>query len=245
MRRDENEKSVPWRRGIGDGLGAVGVDDLPLAAGGLAGGQQLGDGLERARLGVRRPHLGQADAARRQRAAAEALERWITEYTSRTQRSLDRPRVAELLGRTAAWAEQEIEGFQSNIFTGSGFVLLNAGKQSTFGVEFEGTATIADALTLNLGVTYLDPVYDSFQISAVGDLSGTRPAGIPEWSVVIGAQSRINRHSRPDRWFSIIKMIGPWLSPKCHGETTRHKDAVHTARRVPGNRRIGAQCRLP
>lgn len=84
--------------------------------------------------------------------------------------------------------DQEIEGFQSNIFTGSGFVLLNAGKQSTFGVEFEGQATIADALTLNLGVTYLDPVYDSFQISAVGDLSGTRPAGIPEWSVVIGAQ---------------------------------------------------------
>ncbi len=37
-------------------------------------------------------------------------------------------------------------------------------------------------------MTYLDPVYDSFEISAVGDLSGTRPAGIPEWSVVIGAQ---------------------------------------------------------
>ncbi|HEU4652272.1 MAG TPA: TonB-dependent receptor, partial [Croceibacterium sp.] len=39
--------------------------------------------------------------------------------------------------------DQEIKGFQSNIFTGSGFVLLNAGEQSTFGVEFEGLATIA------------------------------------------------------------------------------------------------------
>jgi outer membrane receptor protein involved in Fe transport len=87
--------------------------------------------------------------------------------------------------------DQEIKGFQSNIFNGSGFVLLNAGKQSTFGVEFEGLATIADALTLNLGVTYLDPVYDSFEISAVGDLTGERPAGIPEWSVVIGAQYEI------------------------------------------------------
>jgi outer membrane receptor protein involved in Fe transport len=87
--------------------------------------------------------------------------------------------------------DQEIKGFQSNIFTGSGFVLLNAGKQSTFGVEFEGLATIADALTLNLGVTYLDPVYDSFTVSAVGDLTGERPAGIPEWSVVIGAQYEI------------------------------------------------------
>jgi len=87
--------------------------------------------------------------------------------------------------------DQEIQGFQSNIFTGSGFVLLNAGKQSTFGVEFEGLATIADALTLNLGVTYLDPVYDSFTVSAVGDLTGERPAGIPEWSIVIGAQYEI------------------------------------------------------
>lgn len=84
--------------------------------------------------------------------------------------------------------DQEIKGFQSNIFTGSGFVLLNAGEQSTVGVEFESTATLFDALTLNLGVTWLDPEYDSFEISAVGDLSGTRPAGIPEWTVLIGAQ---------------------------------------------------------
>ena len=84
--------------------------------------------------------------------------------------------------------DQEIKGFQSNIFTGSGFVLLNAGKQSTVGVEFEGQAKMLEALTLNLGVTYLDPTYDSFVISAVGDLSGTRPAGIPSWTVLVGAQ---------------------------------------------------------
>ena len=84
--------------------------------------------------------------------------------------------------------DQEIKGFQSNIFTGSGFVLTNAGKQSTIGVEFESVATVLDALTLNFGFTWLDPKYDSFAVSAVGDLSGTRPAGIPEWTVVIGAQ---------------------------------------------------------
>ena len=67
-------------------------------------------------------------------------------------------------------------------------MLLNAGKQSTIGVELETVATVFDALTLNFGVTWLDPKYDSFQISAVGDLSGTRPAGIPEWTVLIGAQ---------------------------------------------------------
>ena len=83
--------------------------------------------------------------------------------------------------------DQQISGFQSNIFTGSGFALRNAGKQSTFGVELEGTATF-DALSLNVGVTYLDPVYDSFVQSSVGDISGTKPAGIPEFTVVLGAQ---------------------------------------------------------
>jgi len=105
-------------------------------------------------------------------------------------------RVIEL-GVKANWGDvsanlalfdQEIKGFQSNLFTGSGFVLTNAGEQSTRGVEFEGVATVLDALTLNLGVTWLDPEYDSFPVSAVGDLSGTTPAGIPEWTGVVGAQ---------------------------------------------------------
>jgi outer membrane receptor protein involved in Fe transport len=41
---------------------------------------------------------------------------------------------------------------------------------------------------VNLGVTYLDPKYDKFLISAVGDLSGMKPADIPEWTVVLGGQ---------------------------------------------------------
>jgi len=88
--------------------------------------------------------------------------------------------------------DQEIKGFQSNIFTGSGFVLANAGKQSTLGVEFESVATVFDALTFNFGFTWLDPKYDSFLLSAVGDLSGATPAGIPEWTVLIGAQYEAN-----------------------------------------------------
>ena len=84
--------------------------------------------------------------------------------------------------------QQEIKGFQSNIFTGSGFQLVNAGKQSTFGVEFEGQAELVPGFTASLGVTYLDPVYDEFVFSAVGDLSGTTPAGIPNWTVVLGGQ---------------------------------------------------------
>lgn len=83
---------------------------------------------------------------------------------------------------------QEIKGFQSNVFTGTGFALANAGKQSTRGFEFEGQQELAPGFRVNLGVTYLDPKYDKFLISAVGDLSGMKPADIPEWTVVLGGQ---------------------------------------------------------
>jgi outer membrane receptor protein involved in Fe transport len=82
--------------------------------------------------------------------------------------------------------DQVIKNFQSNVFTGSGFALANAGKQSTWGVEFEGRQEVVEGFVVNLGVTYLDPTYDEFLLSSVGDLSGLRPAGIPEWTVVVG-----------------------------------------------------------
>lgn len=83
---------------------------------------------------------------------------------------------------------QDINGFQSNTFTGTGFQLANAGQQRTWGVELESTTNPIDPLTINFAVTWLDPTYVSFPLSSVGDLSGTRPAGIPEWTVVLGAQ---------------------------------------------------------
>ena len=83
---------------------------------------------------------------------------------------------------------QEIKGFQSNIFLGTGFALSNAGKQWTYGVEFEGTARPIPPLTLGVSVTWLDPKYDSFVASAVGDQTGRRPPEIPEWSTTFSAQ---------------------------------------------------------
>ena len=83
---------------------------------------------------------------------------------------------------------QEIKGFQSNIFLGTGFALSNAGKQSTYGVEFEGTARPIPPLTLGVAVTWLDPKYNSFVASAVGDQTGRRPPEIPEWSTTFSAQ---------------------------------------------------------
>jgi outer membrane receptor protein involved in Fe transport len=82
--------------------------------------------------------------------------------------------------------KQSIKGFQSNIFTGTGFALANAGKQSTFGIEFDGSVRPVDGLNLTLAATYLDAKYDSFVNSAFGDISGTTPAGIPELSFSAG-----------------------------------------------------------
>jgi iron complex outermembrane receptor protein len=86
--------------------------------------------------------------------------------------------------------DQTIEGFQSSIFVGTGFVLANAGKQSTKGIEFDSTVSLTDNLVFTLGGTILDPIYDSFEgangINGPTDLSGTMPAGIHERSFVGG-----------------------------------------------------------
>jgi outer membrane receptor protein involved in Fe transport len=84
--------------------------------------------------------------------------------------------------------KQSIKNFQSNLFTGSGFFLANAGKQSAFGVEFDGSVKAFDKLTLTLAMTYLEPKYDSFVLSGVGDLSGTTASGVSPFSMTIGGE---------------------------------------------------------
>jgi len=90
--------------------------------------------------------------------------------------------------------DQSIKGFQSNTFIGTGFNLLNAGEQSTLGVEFDVTYFPWDALELSLAATLLDPIYDDFQNAGLDpltgenvDLSGEQPGGINEASVSMSA----------------------------------------------------------
>lgn len=83
--------------------------------------------------------------------------------------------------------DQTIEGFQSNIFTGTGFALANAGEQSTQGLEFDAQWNATEQLLLTFAGTFLDPVYDSFPNSASGDLSGKKPFAIPDVSTSTSA----------------------------------------------------------
>lgn len=102
---------------------------------------------------------------------------------------------------------QTIKGFQSNAYTGTGYSLVNAGKESVRGVELDAAYAPVPSLVLTGAATYLDPKYDSFTMApcvafdtvrcptdpATGltpnfrDLSGTTPAGIPKWSLSTSA----------------------------------------------------------
>jgi iron complex outermembrane receptor protein len=102
--------------------------------------------------------------------------------------------------------KQSIKGFQSNAYTGTGYSLVNAGKESVKGFEVDAAARPLPWLSLTGGLTYLDAKYNSFlrapcvsfdpvcPVNSAGqfitpfrDLSGQRPAGIPKWNASTSA----------------------------------------------------------
>ncbi|MFZ9396193.1 MAG: TonB-dependent receptor [Erythrobacter sp.] len=90
-------------------------------------------------------------------------------------------------GFNLAVFDQSIDGFQSFAFTGLGFALRNAGKQSVKGFEIDANIQPTEGLVLTFAATHLDPLYDSFTGSVLGDLSGERPGGTPAWSISTSA----------------------------------------------------------
>ncbi|MEM7666313.1 MAG: TonB-dependent receptor [Pseudomonadota bacterium] len=91
--------------------------------------------------------------------------------------------------------DQEVEGFQTTVFTGTGFILGNAEQQSVRGFELDTSISPIPELTFTAALTYLDSVFDTFTGGSAlspaftvvpADLSGERPAGVPEFSVVVG-----------------------------------------------------------
>ncbi len=76
--------------------------------------------------------------------------------------------------------DQVINDFQTNVFLGTGFAFDNAAKQSSRGLEVDTNILLSDNFSVTFAGTFMDPVYDDFQNSASGDISGQNPAGIPE-----------------------------------------------------------------
>ncbi len=88
--------------------------------------------------------------------------------------------------------DQTIEDFQQNAFDGDSFVLTNAGKRSTRGIEFDALYSPTDSWLFNLAGTFMDPEYDEYTgASGIGgvpvDLSGEEPAGIHKENVTASA----------------------------------------------------------
>jgi iron complex outermembrane receptor protein len=104
-----------------------------------------------------------------------------------------------------AYFQQTIKGFQSNVFSGTGFNLENAGKETHDGIELDSMFALSENLVVGLSAMYIDAVYDEFlngtcddtglsepQYSCPDgqdtiDLSGQAPAGVHELSYNVNA----------------------------------------------------------
>ncbi len=102
----------------------------------------------------------------------------------------------EGFGVNLAMFHQVLNGFQSNVFSGTGFILANAEQQSVNGIELDTTISPVKDLRFFANYTYLDMKYDSFVGGAAlqagsfatlpQDLSGLRVAGVPQHSLSVG-----------------------------------------------------------
>jgi outer membrane receptor protein involved in Fe transport len=113
----------------------------------------------------------------------------------------------------AALFNQNIEGFQSNTFVGTGFQLVNAGDQRHKGIEIDMKQQLSDEWVMGLSAIKIDAEYESFvngpcetvtegllvfpsiacdEGKKTKDLSGTEPAGISDWSANLNATYSFN-----------------------------------------------------
>ncbi len=159
---------------------------------------------------------------------------------------------------TLAVFNQAIEGFQSNAYTGTGYALVNAGKQSTRGFEVDAAYRPTRWLNLSAAVTYLDAKYDSFsrapcmsfdiarcpvstltgQMPAFRDLSGQRPAGIPEWSL---STSAMLTHNFGDGYSGFARLEYDFSSDVPLVETTPPELATYGQRSLNGSIGLGSK----
>ena len=139
----------------------------------------------------------------------------------------------EGVGFNLAVFDQSIDGFQSLAFTGLGFALENAGQQSVRGFEFDTTITPTEGLVLTFATTYLDSVFDSFPGSVLGDLTGQRVGGVPEWAI---ATSATYTHEFGDSGNKLITRLD-----YSHESNTDINNGLPTFNRALGNTQIFAR----
>ena len=131
--------------------------------------------------------------------------------------------------------KEVIKGFQANAFDGISYSLVNAGQESSKGVEIDSSWSPMRWLNLTGAMTYLDPRYDSFtkapcvafdtvrcpvdpttgQMPTFRDISGERPAGIPTWTITTTATIS---HDFGDGWKTFLHGEYEYISKTSLGE---------------------------
>ncbi len=103
--------------------------------------------------------------------------------------------------------ETTVDGFQSNVFNGAGFVLANAGKQKSRGAEWDIQYNAFDSLRLGFAGAYIDAEYVDFLQSTdifniPQDRGGTTVAGISPLNFVLSATYD---HSFDNGWDGFVR----------------------------------------
>ena len=118
--------------------------------------------------------------------------------------------------------DQRINDFQDNIFLGSGFILANAGKQRTRGIEFDSTFNPYDPLTLTFAATMLEPQFTEYKQapgpnSTTIDRSGQSISSVSKFSVSTSATYKheydngMNGYIRADYQYDSPVQIHPFF----------------------------------
>jgi len=126
----------------------------------------------------------------------------------------------------------EFDNYQNASFLGLSFLVRNAEKVVTQGVEIDGSVRPLDGLSFDYAVTYLDAEYDKFTSGAcyfgrtptnpaerTCDLSGETMPNAPDWRTNLGAQYEREVWAgtgfiRADWAYSSSQVVDPALDPR-------------------------------
>ena len=100
-----------------------------------------------------------------------------------------------------------VEGYQSNLFIGTGFNLVNIGEQTNKGVEIDSLFFLNENFVVTFAASYIDATYNDFKNgpcdrtfvppasddcpivnggpARVKDFTGRRPSGVPELAITV------------------------------------------------------------
>jgi outer membrane receptor protein involved in Fe transport len=113
----------------------------------------------------------------------------------------------------------DIQDFQLNTFTGTGFVVGNPGDVTSTGVEVESTWLAHEYLTLIAGVTYADAEYED----DVPDLGGQNLTHAPKWQTSVAAYLDV---PVGDRWSIFSNINWAWRDKHNTGSDLDPEKAV-------------------